>query len=111
MIHNLETVEDFYDLFMFSKSAAETTAIINKITKQAEHNYASPWYHLGRITGAFLDPSTALLFTKAGQSAKIFGTAFTAEEIAKQQMIEPTRPDSLCTICCSRWLWFTIYIK
>ena len=74
----LRPYEDYYDLFMFSKSAAESTAIIDKITKQAEHNYASPWYHLGRITGAFLDPSTALLFTKAGQSAKIFVTAFTA---------------------------------
>ena len=89
----LRPYEDYYDLFMFSKSAAESTAIIDKITKQAEHNYASPWYHLGRITGAFLDPSTALLFTKVGQSAKIFGTAFTAEEIAKQQL-QPTRPDS-----------------
>ena len=85
--------KDFYDQFIFSKSAAETTALINNMNKQAEHNYASPWYHLGRITGAFVDPSTYLLFTKVGQSAKIFGTAFTAEEIAKQQL-QPTRPDS-----------------
>jgi hypothetical protein len=46
---------------MFSKSAAETTAIIQKLNKQAEQNYASPWYHIGKITGAFLDPSTLLL--------------------------------------------------
>ena len=63
------------------------------MNKQAQHNYASPWYHLGRITGAFADPSTYLLFTKVGQSARIFGTAFTAEEIAKQQLQE-NRPDS-----------------
>ena len=88
----LKNYGDFYDLFMFSKSAAETTAIINKLQKNAEHNYSSPWYHIGKITGAFTDPSTALLFTKFGQSAKVFGTAFTGEEFAKQ-MIEPTRPD------------------
>ena len=88
----LKNYGNFYDLFMFSKSAAETTAIINKLQKNAEHNYSSPWYHIGKITGAFTDPSTALLFTKFGQSAKVFGTAFTGEEFAKQ-MIEPTRPD------------------
>ena len=69
---------------MFSKSAAESTAIIEKLQKNAEHNYSSPWYHIGRITGAFTDPSTLLLFSKFGQSAKIFGSAFTAEELAKQ---------------------------
>ena len=88
----LRNYEDFYDQFMFSKSAAESTAIIQKLNKQAEQNYASPWYHIGKITGAFLDPSTLLLASKAGQSAKVFGTAFTAEEIAKQN-IDPTRPD------------------
>ena len=89
----LRNYTDFYDLFMFSKSASESTAIIEKLKKNAEHNYASPWYHIGKITGAFTDPSTLLLFSKFGQSAKIFGSAFTAEELAKQ-MIEPTRPDN-----------------
>ena len=60
----LKNYGDFYDLFMFSKSADETRAIINKLQKNAEHNYSSPWYHIGKITGAFTDPSTALLFTK-----------------------------------------------
>ena len=84
--------EDYYDHFMFSKSSAETTAIIDKLNKHAENNYASPWYHIGRITGAFLDPSSLLLFSKYGQSAKIFGSAFTAEELAKQ-MLDPARSD------------------
>ena len=84
---------DFYDHFMFSKSVAQTSAIINKLNKNAEANYSSPWYHLGRVTGAFADPSSLLLFTKVGQSAKIFGTAFAAEEIAKQQL-DPIRDDS-----------------
>ena len=84
--------EDYYDHFMFSKSSAETTAIIDKLNKHAENNYASPWYHIGRITGAFLDPSSLLLFSKYGQSAKIFGSAFTAEELAKQ-MLDPVRSD------------------
>ena len=88
----IEPYSDFYDHFMFSKSAIETTSIINNLKKQAENDYASPWYQLGRVSGAFLDPSTYLLFTKVGQSAKVFGTAFTAEEIAKQVM-QPNRPD------------------
>jgi hypothetical protein len=82
-----------YDMFMFSKSQAETTSIINKLKKQAETNYASPWYHLGRITGSTLDLSSLLLFTKVGSYARIFGTAFAAEEIAKQQL-DATREDS-----------------
>ena len=89
----IQPYNDFYDHFMFSKSAAETTSIISKLDQQAETNYASPWYHLGRVTGAFLDPSSLLLFTKVGQSAKLFGTAFAAEEIAKQN-IDPVRDDS-----------------
>ena len=88
----LRNYQDFYDQFMFSKSAAESTSIIQKLNKQDEQNYASPWYHIGKITGAFLDPSTLFLASKVGQSAKVFGTAFTAEEIAKQN-IDPTRPD------------------
>ena len=89
----IQPYNNFYDHFMFSKSAAETTSIISKLDQQAETNYASPWYHLGRVTGAFLDPSSLLLFTKVGQSAKLFGTAFAAEEIAKQN-IDPVRDDS-----------------
>lgn len=89
----IQPYADFYDHFMFSKSVAQTSAIIDKLNKNAEANYASPWYHLGRITGAFADPSSLLLFSKVGQSAKIFGTAFAAEEIAKQQL-DPIRDDS-----------------
>ena len=89
----IQPYEDFYDHFMFSKSVAQTSAIIDKLNKNAEANYSSPWYHLGRVTGAFADPSSLLLFTKVGQSAKIFGTAFAAEEIAKQQL-DPIRDDS-----------------
>jgi len=88
----LNAYQDFYDHFMFSKSQAETSAIIDKLKKQSENNYASPWYHIGKITGAFLDPSTLLLFSKFGQSAKIFGSAFTAEELTKQAL-DPVRPD------------------
>ena len=88
----LNNYQDYYDQFMFSKSAAETTAILDKLKNQAENNYASPWYHIGKITGAFLDPSSLLLFSKFGQSAKIFGSAFTAEELTKQAL-DPVRPD------------------
>ena len=89
----LQGYEDLYDHFMFSQSAAETTAIINKLKEHAEKNYSSPWFQLGRLTGAFLDPSTYLLFTKAGRTAKIFGSAMLAEELTKQHL-DPMRDDS-----------------
>ena len=85
--------KDFMHHFYFSKSAEETSAILKKLTKHQENNYASPWYHLGRISGAILDTSSLLLFTKAGQAAKVFGTALLAEEFAKQNL-DPMRDDS-----------------
>ena len=89
----LKGYEDLMHHFYFSQSAAETSATIEKLRLQAETNKASPWYHLGRVTGAFTDPSTLLLFTKVGQSAKVFGTAALTEEFAKQN-IDTLRDDS-----------------
>ena len=89
----LEGMEDFHDQFFFSRSPEESAAIKAKLIERAEQNYASPWYYLGRVTGAFADPSTLLLWTKAGQSAKVFGSAMIAEEFAKQNM-DTTRDDS-----------------
>ena len=82
----LKNYKDYMQHFYFSQSKMETAAIIAKLKKHAENNYASPWYHLGRVTGAFTDPSTALLFTKVGQAAKVFGTALVGEELLKQNM-------------------------
>jgi hypothetical protein len=89
----LKGYKDFMHHFYFSKSSAETNALINKLQAHQDTNYASPWYYLGRITGAVLDPSTLLFFTKFGQAAKIAGTAMVAEEVAKQN-IDPIRDDS-----------------
>ena len=89
----LQGYDDFSHLFMFSKSSHETSSILQKLQKHSEINYASPWYHLGRVTGAILDPTTLLLFTKVGQAAKVFGTAMVAEEIFKQNL-DPIRNDS-----------------
>jgi len=89
----LKGYKDFMHHFYFSKSSAETSALINKLQAHQDTNYASPWYYLGRITGAVLDPSTLLFFTKFGQAAKIAGTAMVAEEVAKQN-IDPIRDDS-----------------
>ena len=89
----LKNYKDYADLFYFSQSSLESTAILNKLMERAETNYSSPWYHLGRVTGAFTDPSTALLFTKFGTSAKLFGSALLAEEFAKQN-IDPVRSDT-----------------
>ena len=89
----LKGYKDFMHHFYFSKSSAETSALINKLQAHQDTNYASPWYYLGRITGAVLDPSTLLFFTKFGQAAKIAGTSMVAEEVAKQN-IDPIRDDS-----------------
>ncbi|BAQ87674.1 putative internal virion protein [uncultured Mediterranean phage uvMED] len=91
----LRGYEDFMHHFYFSKSQAETTALINKMKAGHSINKESPWYHLGRITGAFADPSMLLLLPKVPQvlrSAKVFGTAATAEEFAKQNL-DPFRDD------------------
>ena len=89
----LKGYQDFMHHFYFSKSSAETSSLIKKLQAHQDTNYASPWYYLGRMTGAVLDPSTLLFFTKFGQAAKIAGSAMVAEEVAKQN-IDPMRDDS-----------------
>ena len=89
----LKGYEDHMHLFYFSKSTAETAALIGKYKKHQELNYHSPYHYIGKITGALLDPSTALFFTKGFQSAKVIGSSILAEEIAKQN-IDPLRDDS-----------------
>ena len=89
----LKGYKDFMHHFYFSKSAAETQAILNKLKAHQETAYHSPWYYLGRITGAFTDPSTLLLLSKAGQTAKIVGSTLLAEELTKQHF-DPMRDDS-----------------
>ena len=89
----LKGYEDYMDQFIFSRSANETTAILNKLQKHHEMGYHSPWHMLGRLSGAILDPSTLLFFTKFGQAAKIAGTAMLGEELTKQYM-NPVRDDS-----------------
>ena len=89
----LKNYQDFMHHFYFSKSSAETNSLIKKLQSHQDTNYASPWYYLGRMTGAVLDWSTLLFFTKFGQAAKIAGSAMVAEEIAKQN-IDPMRDDS-----------------
>lgn len=89
----LKGYDDFMHHFYFSKSSAETSALIKKLQAHQDTNYASPWYYVGRMSGALLDPSTLLFFTKFGQAAKIAGSALVAEEVAKQN-IDPMRDDS-----------------
>ena len=89
----LKGYEDYMDQFIFSRSANETTAILNKLQKHHEMGYHSPWHMLGRLSGALLDPSTLLFFTKFGQGAKIAGSALLSEELTKQYM-NPVRDDS-----------------
>jgi hypothetical protein len=89
----LKNYQDFMHHFYFSKSSAETNSLIKKLQSHQDTNYASPWYYLGRMTGAVLDPSTLLFFTKFGQAAKIAGSAMVAEEVVKQN-IDPMRDDS-----------------
>ena len=93
----LNGYESLMHHFYFSQSQAESSAILNKLKKYNEVNKESPWYMLGRLTGAILDPSSYLFFTKFGQSAKIAGTAMLGEELTKQS-IDPFRDDSLIPI-------------
>jgi len=93
----LEGFEQIKDKFMFSRNAQETTDILAQLKHNATIEKESPYYFLGRITGAIADPSSYLLFTKAARSAKVFGTAATTEEIIKQNL-DPLRDDSFVPI-------------
>ena len=96
----LEGYEQIKDKFMFSRNAQETTDILAQLKHNASINKESPYYFLGRITGAVIDPSSYLLFSKAGtvaRSALAFGTAATTEEIIKQNL-DPLRDDSFVPI-------------
>jgi len=89
----LKGYDDFMHHFYFSQSTAETSAILKKLQAHQDTNYASPWYYLGRITGAVIDPSSLLFFTKLGNVAKVVGSAMLAEELIKQNL-DPMRDDS-----------------
>jgi len=89
----LKGYDDFMHHFYFSQSSAETNSIIKKLQAHQDTNYASPWYYLGRMTGAVTDPSTLLFFTKFGNAAKIAGSTMLGEELVKQNL-DPMRDDS-----------------
>ena len=93
----LEGYEQIKDQFMFSRNAQETTDILAQLKHNASIEKESPYYFLGRITGAITDPSSYLLFSKAARSAKVFGMAATTEEIIKQNL-DPLRDDSFVPI-------------
>ena len=97
----LEEYEPIKDQFMFSRNAQETTDHLAKMKHNASIEKESPYYFLGRITGAIADPSSYLMFTKTGRaiggSAKVFGTAATTEELIKQNL-DPTRDDNFVPI-------------
>ena len=57
----LKGYDDFMHHFYFSQSSAETSALIKKLQAHQDTNYASPWYYVGRMSGALLDPSTLLI--------------------------------------------------
>jgi hypothetical protein len=89
----LENVGSLIDNFALSKSSAESDAILKKIQERNDYNSHSPYYHIGRVAGFALDPSTALLATKAGRGSLMLGTALTSEEILKQNF-DSLRDDS-----------------
>ena len=82
--------------FAHSKSSAESQHIVKRLEAARDANYASPYYWLGRTLGFLTDPTSLMLWTKAGRStigsAKMFGSLVTAEEVAKQ-WLDPSRPD------------------
>ena len=93
---NLDLWQHDMTAFSTSQSSQESEYIANRLTEAGDANYASPYYWLGRVLGFLTDPTSLMLWTKAGRaaigSAKTFGTMVTAEEVAKQ-WIDPSRPD------------------
>ena len=67
----LKGYKDFMHHFYFSQSSGETSAIIKKLEAHQDTAYHSPWYYLGRMTGAVLDPSTLLFFTNLDKQLKL----------------------------------------
>ena len=88
-------------LFMNDKSAAESKARLDKLRERSVHDRSNPLAGLGTMLGFLTDPSGLLLFSPAAKvlvrSGKIsntakIGSAFTAEEVAKQYL-DTDRPD------------------
>ena len=90
----LKGYEDYMDHFYFSQSAAESSAIMKKLQAHQDNDYHNPWYYLGRMTGAVLDPSSFFMISKLGQGAKVMSSAMLAEEMIKQNF-DPMREDEM----------------
>jgi len=91
----LKGYDAIIDQFMFSNSAAETTALLEEMKHNAQIQKESPWYFAGRLVGAITDPSTYFAWKfKAARGALAFGSALTIEEIAKQNL-DPYRADDM----------------
>ena len=90
----LRGYKDYMHHFYFSKSSAETSAIIKKLQAHEDTAYHSPWYYLGRMVGAVTDPSSLLYMTKLGKIPKLVGASMISEEIIKQNL-DPMRDDTL----------------
>ena len=91
----LQGYDAVIEQFAFSKSAEETAWMLEEKRQDALVQKESPFYFLGRITGAVTDPTTYLAWkVKAARSALAFGSALTTEEIIKQN-IDPFRQDDI----------------
>lgn len=90
----LKGYDDYMHNFYFSQSSAETSAIIKKLQAHEDTAYHSPWYYLGRMTGAVTDPSSLLYMTKLGKIPSLVGSTMLTEELVKQNL-DPLRDDSL----------------
>ena len=91
----LQGYDAVIEQFAFSKSAEETAWMLEQKRQDALVQKESPFYFLGRITGAVTDPTTYLAWkVKAARSALAFGSALTTEEIIKQN-IDPFRQDDI----------------
>ena len=91
----LEGYDSIIDQFLFSRSAEETSVMLEDLRYNAQIQKESPFYYLGRILGTILDPSTYFAYQfKAARGAIAFGTAATTEEIIKQNL-DPLRADEI----------------
>ena len=96
---DLLAYQDMMFYFSHSKSRKQTQWLVNDLKEGMEKNQNAPAYIAGRIIGGLTDPTSLLLFTKAGRwlikggrlrVAGKLGGAIALEEQAKRRL-DPTR--------------------
>ena len=81
-------LQPFYsniDYFSKSRSAAESSALVEKYWSEVQKEKNGPAYLIGRITGAFADPTSLLWFSPAAKLVFTGGRFNTAKKILQME--------------------------